>query len=89
MATIGIDDNKLKVLGCFKKILNYDEYYKFSFNLISRVYESNEDFRTKLKQTRKSNSYQAGLMVKKILKKMMLLKLSKSFFKRLLRFKGK
>lgn len=89
MSTLGIDDNNLKVLERFKTILNNDEYYQFTFNLISRIYQSNEDIRIRLKEVRKSNSYQAGLMIKKILKKMRLLKIATCFFKVILKFKAK
>lgn len=89
MSTLGIDDNNLKVLESFKTILNYQEYYQFTFNLLSRIYQSNEDIRIRLKEVRKSNSYQAGLMTKKILKKMRLLKMSTYFFKIILRLKAK
>ena len=89
MSTLGIDDNKLKVLDSFKSILTYDEYHKFSFDLISRIYSSNENFKTRLSEVRKSNSYQAGLMIKKALKKLGILMICKAFFKILLRFKKK
>lgn len=88
MSTLGIDDNKLKVLESFRSILSYDEYYKFSFNLISRLYHVNEDFRVRLIEYRKSNSYQTGLMIKKIFKKFRLLKFSRFFFKIILRIKA-
>lgn len=89
MSTIGIDDNKVKVLDNFKTILTYDEYYQFSSNLISRLYDSLGDTKSRLKEVRKSNSYQTGLMIKKILKKICLLSISKSFFKIILKFKTK
>lgn len=89
MSTLGIDDNKVKVLESFKSILTYDEYYKFTFTLISRIYQSNEKVKKRLKEVRSSNAYQTGLMIKKILKKMRLLNVSRSFFKIILRFKKK
>lgn len=89
MSTLGIDDNKVKVLKSFKSILTYDEYYKFTFALISRIYQSNEEVKKRLKEVRNSNAYQTGLMIKKILKKMGLLNVSRSFFKTILRFKKK
>ncbi|RUT70387.1 glycosyltransferase family 2 protein [Flavobacterium cupreum] len=89
MMTLGIDDNKIKVLESFKAILSYDEYYRFSFDLISRCYDSNENFRIKLKELKKSNSYQTGLMIKKGLKKTGLLRPARSFFKLLVRLKAR
>lgn len=89
MMTLGIDDNKIKVLESFKAILSYDEYYRFSFDLISRCYDSNEKFRIKLNEIKKSNSYQTGLMIKKGLKKIGLLKPARSFFKLVVRLKAK
>ncbi|MCD9575270.1 glycosyltransferase family 2 protein [Flavobacterium soyae] len=89
MSTLGIDDNKVKVLKSFKSILTNDEYYKFTFTLISRIYQSNEEVKKRLKEVRSSNAYQTGLMIKKILKKMGLLNVSRSFFKIILRFKNK
>lgn len=89
MMTLGIDDNKIKVLEAFKAILSYDEYYRFSFDLISRCYDSNEKFRIKLNEIKKSNSYQTGLMIKKALKKTGLLKPARSFFKIVVRLKAK
>lgn len=89
MMTLGIDDNRIKVLESFKAILTYDEYYRFSFDLIARCYDSNEKFRSKLNEIKKSNSYQTGLMIKKGLKKTGLLKPAISFFKLLFRLKAK
>lgn len=89
MMTLGIDDNKIKVLESFKAILSYDEYYRFSFDLISRCYDSNEKFRIKLNEIKKSNSYQTGLMIKKGFKKIGLLKPARSFFRLLFRLKAK
>lgn len=89
MSTLGIDDNKIKVLDNFKSILSYEEYFKFSSALISRVYESSENSKKRLKEVRSSNSYQTGLMIKKILKKIYILSFSRSLFKVILRFKTK
>lgn len=87
MRTIGIDDNQLKVVNCFKFVLNYEEFYIFSANLISRYYNSDFKNRISLNGVKKSNSYQTGLMIKKVFKTMGLLKTSKYFFKIILKFK--
>lgn len=89
MSTIGIGDNNIKVLESFKSILTYDEYYEFTAALLARIYKSNDKIKIKLKEVRKSNSYQSGLMMKKILKKIRLLNVSRIFFKEILRFKAK
>lgn len=89
MMTIGIDDNQLKVISCFKDLLSYDEFYIFSSNLISRYYNSNIKYRNRLTEIKKSNSYQTGLMLKKVFKTLGILKLAKYFFKTFLRYKTK
>lgn len=87
MMTLGIDDNQLKAVICFKNILSFDEYFDFSYNLISRYYTSDTIFRTKLIDAKHSNSYQTGLMVKKGFKSVGLLQFSKRVFNFLLQLK--
>lgn len=87
MRTIGIDDNQLKVVDCFKSLLSYEEFYIFSANLISRYYNSDSKNRISLNGVKKSNSYQTGLMIKKVFKTIGLLNTSRYFFKIILRVK--
>lgn len=89
MMTLGIDDNQLKAVICFKDILSFEEYFDFSYNLISRYYQSDFNFRNKLIEAKRSNSYQTGFMIKKVFKSVGLLQFSKRIFKLVLKFKAK
>lgn len=79
----------LKACVYFKSFLPEEEFYKFSLHLISRYYLSTEQYKFKWNTIKKSNSYQTGLMVKKVLKTIGVLKLFKSFFPFLLKLKSK
>ena len=87
MMTIGIDDNQLKVIQCFKEVLNYEEFYVLSSNLIKRYYFSDIKYRSRLNDVKKSNSYLTGLIIKKFFKTVGLLKIARfSFEKGIRRF---
>lgn len=88
METIGIGDNELKVLDNFRRILTYDEYYRLSVHMLTRYSESNKLFRNNLNAVKKSNAYQAGLMIRKIVYATGLIKPSRKIFKFILRFKS-
>ncbi|TDW47149.1 glycosyl transferase family 2 [Flavobacterium sp. 270] len=88
MMTKGIDDNNIKVLDSFREILNYEEYYQFSVHLLTRFCESNKMFRNNLQVVKKSNIYQAGLMIRKIVYTIGLIRLSRFVFKFILRLKS-
>lgn len=88
MNTIGADDNQIKVLDSLKEIVTYEEYHKYSVGLVTRYYNSSKLFKTKFNSIKRSNAYQTGLMTKKALKKIYMLKLGKKFFKYLLKFKA-
>lgn len=88
METIGIGDNYLKVLDNFRGILTYDEYHRLSMHMLSRYSESNKLFRNNLNTVKKSNAYQTGLMIRKMLNAMGLIKPSRAIFKFILRFKS-
>lgn len=88
MATIGIDDNELKVLDNFREILTYDEYHRVSVRMLTRYSESNKLFRNNLNVVKKSNTYQTGLMIRKIVYATGLIKPARSIFKFILRFKS-
>jgi hypothetical protein len=87
MMTKGIDDNQIKAYEWFKIMLSVEEFNEFSLHLISKYYKLNQEFKFKLSTTKNSNSYQTGLMVKKVLKKSGVLKLAKSMLPILLKFK--
>lgn len=73
----------------FRDFLSVEEYNTFSLLLISRYYKLYEDYKCRLKATKDSNSHQTGLLIKKVLKTVGLLKLSKQFFPIILKFKTK
>lgn len=87
MITLGIDDNQLKAVACFRGILSYEEFYHFSSNLISKYYHSDIKFRNKLTEIKHSNTYQAGLIIKKGFRSIGVLKLSRKIIKLILKFK--
>lgn len=89
MSSIGIGDNHIKVLESFKTILTYWEYHELASHLLNGFYTSNIFYRNTLINLKKSNTYQVGLMIKKILKKIGILKQSRFFFKIILKFKSK
>jgi glycosyltransferase involved in cell wall biosynthesis len=74
---------------CFRQFLSEEEYHQFSILLISRYYKSSQDLKKRMVAIKDSNSYQTGLMIKKCLKKMSVLRLCKSMFLIILRFKSK
>ncbi|WP_413999265.1 glycosyltransferase family 2 protein [Flavobacterium sp. W1B] len=82
-------EDQLKACEFFKNYLSEQEFYKFSMLLISRYYKSNDDLKCRFKAIKNSNSYQTGLMIKKILKGLGILKLSKSLFPFILKLKSK
>ncbi|WP_264553458.1 glycosyltransferase family 2 protein [Flavobacterium sp. N2038] len=89
MNTIGADDNQIKILDPLKQILTYDEYYKFSVDLMTRYFNSAKLFRNNLNAVKRSKSYQSGILLKKGLKKIGVLKIGQFFFKRVIKFKTK
>ena len=88
METIGIGDNELKVLDNFREILTYDEYHRVSVHMLNRYSESNRLFRNNLNAVKKSNAYQTGLMIRKMLSAAGLIKPARTIFKFILRFKS-
>ena len=89
MKTMGISDNHTKVLDSFSTILSYQEYHKLSKHLLKNSYNYAITFKRNLKVVKKSNSYQSGLMIKKILKNIRLLKPARVIFKMILKLKAK
>lgn len=77
----------IKACEYFSNYLPDVEFHRFSIILISRHYQSREYFKDKLIATKKSNTYQTGLMIKKVLKTMGILKWSNDLFSLLLKFK--
>ena len=89
MTTIGLSEDHLKACTCFRNYLSEEEYCEFSTVLFSRYYQLYEDYKYRLSATKNSNSYQTGLMVKKVLKTLGVLGLFKRIFPLVLQFKAK
>lgn len=78
----------MKACIYFSNYLQENEFKKLSLLLISRYYKSNQDFKSRLMTTKNSNTYQTGLMIKKVLKGIGALRLFKRFFPFILKFKN-
>jgi glycosyltransferase involved in cell wall biosynthesis len=87
--TKSLHEDQMKACEYFKYYLSEQEFYKLSMLLISRYYKSNDDLKCGFKAIKNSNSYQAGLMIKKILKTLGVLKQFKSLFPIILKLKSK
>ena len=72
-----------------KTILTDNEFYKLSIVLISRYYKTQEDIKKRLRVVKNSNTYQTGMMIKKVLKTVGLLRVSRKVFPLFLKFKSK
>jgi glycosyltransferase involved in cell wall biosynthesis len=89
MMTKGLAEDQIKAFEFYMNYLPVEEYNKFSIAMISRYHKSSENFKYRLSATKNSNSYQAGLMIKKVLKKSGLLNLFKCLFPVILKLKSK
>ncbi len=85
----GMYEDQIKAYRYFKTILSEDEFKELSLTLISRYYKLNTNLKYKIGAIKKSNTYQTGLMVKKVLKKMRILPFFKSWFPFILQMKSK
>lgn len=74
----------IKACEYFQNILTVEEFNKFIFIQISTYYKSSMALKEKLRITKQTNTFQAGLILKKIIKKMGLLKPSKYIFQKIL-----
>jgi glycosyltransferase involved in cell wall biosynthesis len=81
--------SQLKAYEYFKRILSEEEFHRLSLVLISRHYKSNEEFKRKLRVIKESNTYQTGLMIKKFLNSIAVLKISRRLFTAILKLKAK
>jgi len=82
-------EDQIKACEYLKCYLSEQEFYKLSMLLISRYYKSNDDLKYRLKAIKNSNSYQTGLMIKKILNMLGIMKLTKTLFPVILKLKSK
>jgi glycosyltransferase involved in cell wall biosynthesis len=81
--------DQLKAYEYFKGILSEEEFHRLSLVLISRYYKSNEELKHKLRVIKESNTYQTGLMIKKILNSIGVLKILRKLFPIILKLKAK
>lgn len=86
MNTIGADDNQIKILNSLKEILTYDQFHKFSVSHFTKYYNSNKLLRKNLISAKKSNTYQGGLVIKRIFNNINMLKLANKILKKILKF---
>ncbi|WP_248723500.1 glycosyltransferase family A protein [Seonamhaeicola sp. ML3] len=87
--TKSLHHDQILAYDCFKTFLNEDEYQKLSKVLISRYYREQEKYKNKLSEVKESNPYQAGLMIRKVLKQIRLLGVFRKLFPFFLKFKKK
>lgn len=78
-----IVNDQMKVYDMYKEILNPDEFNGLSRLLIERYFTQKEKLTLKTAALKKSNTYQAGLMMKKILKTIGALGISRHLFKKI------
>ncbi len=89
MMTKSLLDDQIKAYEHLKVILDEKEFHKLSIILITRYYKTQEALKNRLRNVKLSNSYQTGLMIKKMLKAIGILKVSKKIFPFFLKFKTK
>lgn len=77
----------VKAYEYFKGILTPEQFHAFTIHLITKYYSSDKEFKSRLDKTKKSNTYQTGLLIKKVLKTLGILKWSSDLFPILLKFK--
>lgn len=79
----------LLAIKYLKTILKDDDYDKLTLELISRYFNDADLLKRRIKGVKQSNTYQTGLMIKKGLRVMGLLKISKKLFPYFLKLKTK
>lgn len=77
----------IKAYEYFTGLLTTEQFHAFSVHLITKYYSSDKEFKSRLDKTKKSNTYQTGLLIKKVLKTLGILKWSSDLFPLLLKFK--
>ncbi|KUJ63749.1 hypothetical protein AR687_00750 [Flavobacteriaceae bacterium CRH] len=76
-------EDQLKAYEYFKDFLNEEDFHKMSLVLISRYYKKSGYFITKYNEIKNSNTYKIGNLIKKSLRKLHILNLSKSILRKL------
>lgn len=89
MMTKGLCDDQIKACEYFSDYLSEEEFKKFSILLIARYHKSNQELEDRLIATKNSNTHQTGLLIKKVLNSVGVLKLFRPCFPFILKFKSK
>ena len=82
-----INADQLKVYSLFPQLLSKQEHEQLSIVLIERYLNKISLSNNQIQNLKKSNSYQAGIMIKKILRRLALLKIGRKLFLYLRTFK--
>lgn len=76
-------EDQLKAYEYFKDFLSEEDFHKMSLVMISRYYKKSAYFIRKYNDTKNSNTYKVGNLIKKSLQKLYILNLSKSILRKL------
>lgn len=79
----------IKAFEYLKTILTEKQYQKLSLVLITRYFNSSSEVKKRIRLTKASNTYQTGLLIKKIVKAVGLLPLCRKIFPLILKLKSK
>lgn len=82
-----IIQDQLEVYGLFTQLLTRQEHYQLSEILIERYLNKNSLLSQQIQILKKSNSYQTGMMIKKILRSFGMLKTGRNLFHYIRTFK--
>lgn len=85
--TMDMFSDFIKAYEYFELILSTEQFRSFTIHLLTKYYRSDKEFKSRLDKTKKSNTYQTGLLIKKVLKTLGILKWSNDLFPLLLKFK--
>lgn len=77
----------IKAYEYFELILSAEQFQAFTIQLLTKYYKSDKEFKSRLDKTKKSNTYQTGLLIKKVLKTLGILKWCTALFPLFLKFK--
>lgn len=72
--------DQLKVYDLFRQLLTQQEHFQLSVVLMERYLNKHAFLNDKIREIKNSNSFQAGLMIKKILRRLRLLKIGRKLF---------
>lgn len=86
--TKSLFNDQILAYDYFKNNLSDIEFYKLSKVLITRYFIEQESYKKRLAVVKNSNTYQTGLMIKKALKRLGLLEISRKIIPFFLKFKA-